>query len=262
MIIYYLYGLIGLTVLSCATLSIVCSGAMFWFDMSLEDIQSQTNEITKTDEITKTVDNAQLVESFYKKTGFTPLDMVLFKMKWLEKYELVSSYFNLVTDNLIKIFSKLRELTEIMPMFSNVYEYYDYVKELVNELIQSIFAFKQLSKLSRSMTLPSQNNNQPAFDLSALNGLFDNMTDNTSNDGNGLNGLGGFDMSQMSDIEKNMTAEQKKQANDAAMNMLNNFDMSNMMSMFGMPQPNTNPTKSNANSKPRINNKKNKKKVK
>lgn len=276
LVVYYFYGLLGLLTLTGAVVSMICAGAMFWFDMSLQEIQDQANDMTKDKKEDGSVtpggggDNEDMVENtylsvlidnFYRRVGLTEEWIEYFK----DRYQDLSKRFDAIIDTLYGVLVQLKELTQVIPIFSTIYSLVDYIWESVASFINSVISLKELSKMSRQMSNMGGNGSQ-SIDLSALEGLLGGLNSNSrsnsrsnSNDSipimpqtglpqmglpqMGLPNLGGFDLNQMAEIERNMTPQQKKQAEEAAMKMMNNMDfsqMGDMMSMFGMgPPPST-----------------------
>jgi hypothetical protein len=289
LMVYWFYGLFGLVFLGGSVISTVCALAMFWFDMSLQDIQEKAHESVNEarpederkqlkpsvkpsggDDDTTLLDMSR--EQFCQRTGMSDEEFEKRKQKYLTAYRGVADRFDGIYNVCYSGVLRARELTDEIPVITLFYYYFDLVRKEINTYIKAVLSLKELSKLSRAGF--GDPNGAPDFsalqniDIGALLGGLEAMgmggnagnestSDSTTSSETtstqsadtksapapafpfppmgGMGGMGGFDMSQMAELERIMTPEQKRQAEQAAMSMLQNFDLGNMMSMFGPP---------------------------
>lgn len=282
LLIYWIMGFFGLIILSGAVITTVCALAMFWFDMSLQDVQDRAKETvndarpenerqnpdsTTAEEKKENIDTLTdtLTSKLLTLVGITQENLNTHYQKFSSKYSKISNLFNSLYTLCLMGLSRFRDLTNDVPIVSLGYYYFDMIQKEVTVYIKAIISLKELSKLSRAGF--GDPNSTPDFsalqniDMTALMGGLEamgmgstqqtssNSTNTTENTNNtisngtgqnrgfpGLGNMGGFDMTQMAELERNMTPEQKRQAEKAAMNMMQNFDLNQMgdlMNMFG-----------------------------
>jgi hypothetical protein len=270
--IYFMHGLFGLFSLMASVILTMVSGIMFWFDMSLQDVQKKAIELNKHDAGTKNAGtknagtknedtkNAEaeieigpyMLSSFLLKMGIDVESFDTVKNTWFERYRAISNAFDNVTDIMYTGIQQFRALTIDVALFTHVYGAYDYMYDIMYSFINSVDTLKQMSSMSRdSMTQPNRFDLPlPQFGNMGKNKKASKNTNNQPFPGlggmgglgglgglsglGGLGGLGGFDMKQMQEMENSMTPKQKEQAEQAARDMLGNFDLSQMGDMMSM----------------------------
>jgi len=247
---------------------------------TVNDARPEDERTDRVDDSNQNDENVSSITDFDKishkiceQTGLTEEQAEAYRLQFMERYDRASTAFDSTYETCAGAVTQLRELTDEIPLISIMYHYSDYVRKEIGTYIKAVLSLKELSKLSRQ-GFGQNPNGAPDFtalqniDMGALLGGLEVMgmggnSASTATEAAGstpaptsgsrsaappfpqMGGFGGFDMSQMAALERNMTPQQKRQAEQAAMNMMQNFDLSqmgDMMSMFGgmgAPQQNT-----------------------
>ncbi len=249
---YYLYGLQGVLYIYMCTLSLIGSGYMYWYDMSLYDLKNKLIEFeaeskpldkncsekkpTKliSDSVQSSFDKNMdklcqykniSVDKFYQKTGFNANTVLKIK----QSYFYLSNNFNNLCDFIYLYLCKFRLMTDNIYGIKSIYLVCD---EGLN-YVKTIDAIKSIHKMSRNLqtnlkikkpesktsvlseiNTGGQNNNQLQFN----NDLFGNF---------GMN-----DFEQMDKQFKNLSATDKKQMDEMAKQLFGNMNINEMMSMM------------------------------
>lgn len=238
--VYFIYGFAGLLFIMLSTFTVITSGLMFWFDVSLLEMQDKmTKELklqNKLNDLDDNVEKLTLVEQkfaelenyklqtlnvFYKKTGLDDKKVA----KLLENYKSLSMNFDNLVNVVYEYLLTFRKATENTVGLKELYKYCDYVLIVKNGIINA----RTLHRMSREVQNPT-------------------LSNNTNNNNDPFSMLGNFgnlgDLSQLNkQVEKellNMSPAQKKQMDDMAKQMFGNINMDDMMGMFGNISNNTN----------------------
>ena len=187
LLVYWFYGLFGLVFLTGTLISSICALAMFWFDMSIQDLQEKAhdsvNEVRPEDEKVEASDDNVgdsttlldlTTEQVRRRTGLSEAEFEEKMQEYLNKYQNVSERFNEFYETAYSSIVRARELTDEIPFIALAYYYFDYFWNELNTYCKAIISLKELSKLSRAGF--GDPNGQPDFsalqniDMSALLG--------------------------------------------------------------------------------------------
>jgi len=225
---YYFYGFIGMFYVMMCSLSMIGCCAMYWFDMSPEDMKQKINELKDGSPLTDSTSQRYLfddkvkrlieyknngVELFYKKTGLTA-DHVT---KMRSSYIYVSQLFDKLCDMIYSCMCYVRKVTNDLVGFKTIYYSYDRMCTFM-ENVENVRAMHMDSYAMQNTLTDTESQTNDKGKL----GLFGAMSPN--------------DMEEMELMQKqyqNMTPLQKKEEADKAMDMLKNmfsgFNLDTMM---------------------------------
>lgn len=246
---YGLYGITGLLVSVFTTLALVCSGAMYWYDLSLEDIEKTALEQAGKDD--KSIVDPEAMSSLAgqgvtfvcSKTGLTPAQIHNWYAMAVTYYNAASGHFDTFCDYGSWGITGLHGMTANLPGFILFYKYLALAYVRVLQCASAIQGLKQISKLGREISKPPINDLVDDLDneldsdvpiVSSSQRAFPGMPNMPGMPGGMPNMPGGmpFDMGQIQEFGKALTPEQRDEMSKAAMAMLGNIDMSQMAEMF------------------------------
>lgn len=209
-------GLIGLIATMITTFLLFISGLMYWYDVSL----SELDDIVKHDTINKIniekkLECAQEIRNQYydvlvKKIGLSSLTID----RVIQYYNLCSVRFDNVLSFLHKFIINFRDLTADIFLLKHIY----YVYDSAYGCVDMISSLKTLHKLTKDIQLPNVNTKTN----NGNNKIFDNLPKLNFSDL----------MEQKTEIEKSMTKQQKKEADDMMNQLFNNLNFDNFMGMM------------------------------
>jgi hypothetical protein len=243
---YYLYGFFGIMYVALSTLIFIACGLMYWFDMSLGDMQKKVMSIQKSSVISpdtdKTVtDNSQIsqdmelrlkqlqafkntmIGSLCLKTGVTDDKINMIK----NYYVLSSTKFDNFTDLLFTYIVRFRQITQDVMILKTIYYIYDQII-IYTTLLKS---FRKLSNMASNMSHVNNNSNQRQ-NQPQTNESDSDISENKQNpDINMFKSMSDF--SEMGrHFATTMTPEEKKLADDMAMHMMSGMGMGNLLDMM------------------------------
>ena len=259
---YAFYGVFGLLYSALSFVLISTSCAMYWYDVTLEDVSNKVLEQASatdtlgaaevgegTDEPPNTrrpvnrntiyEDLTQFIES---NTNITQDDINNWYDQFANYYGRASGYYDGFANFAISIMNMFYAATTGLPVFKDVYGYIAHYWTSITRLFYVIDGIKRVSKISRDLDNQLSSGARTVGDANSVDSVDEDLDDSViptrsaapSSSGPAFPGLSpmGMDFEQMQKFEQSLTPQQRREMSEAAMKMMGNIDMTQMAGMM------------------------------